>query len=157
MRTLGWLNVAHALLLVAALAVLFAQPAVGPFEPARLSEPALFRHWSDMFVQLGRAVVPLAALLYAQLLAFGALRTRDERRRRRARAWCVGVVLFYACYLLQVAALGAFDAMAAPQVVACVAGLAAVVAVCALDAVKLAVSATAGRVAPTPGFEPGTR
>ena len=157
MRALAWLNLVYPPLVVAALAAVLASGDAPLLEPALLSDPVALDGGLGVFRQLANAVVPLLLLLTAHLSAYRAIRTRDEAARRRARAWCLAAVGLVAAFAVQAAAMGAFERLAAQQLVACIGGLAAMVAVCALDLVSFRRPGTAGELAPTPGFEPGTR
>lgn len=157
MRALAWLNLVYPPLVIAALAALAAS-ADGPLlAPALLSDASALQGGLGVFRQFANAIVPVALLVAAHVSAYRAMRTRNEAARRRARAWCLAAVLLVVAFGIQAAALGAFDRLATPQLAACIGGLAALVAVCALDLVSFRRPWTAGELAPTPGFEPGTR
>lgn len=157
MRALAWLNLVYPPLVIAALAALAAS-ADGPLlAPALLSDTAALEGGLGVFRQFANAIVPVVLLVAAHVSAYRAARTRDDAARRRARTWCLAAVVLVAAFGIQAAAMGAFDRLAAPQLAACIGGLAAMVAVCALDLVSFRRPWTAGELAPTPGFEPGTR
>lgn len=156
MRALMWVNLAWPTLVVAGLVAVFLQAGGASFAPAQLSDPAAFSSWTGAFVQLSNAVLPLAALLVAHLASFRAARDGDARSRRKARAWCLGAIAGVALCALQAGAMGAFARLSVPETTACLTAFAAIVAGCGLDWVVF--RRTARReLAPTPGFEPGTR
>lgn len=157
MRTLAWLNLAYPPLVIGALAVLAVAGGTPWLEPARLSDASALAGGADVFRQFTNAIVPVALLVAAHLSAYRAMRTRDEADRRRARVWCLAVIALVASFGVQAAAMGAFEGLTRSQAAACIGGLAAMVAVCALDVVSFRRPWTAGELAPTPGFEPGTR
>ena len=157
MRTLAWLNLAYPLLVVGALAALASSGGTPWLEPARLSEASALAGGTSVFRQFTNAIVPVALLIAAHLSAYRAMRTRAEAHRRRARTWCLAAIALVVAFGVQAAAMGAFEGLSSQQVAACIGGLAALVAVCTLDVVSFRRPWAAGELAPTPGFEPGTR
>jgi hypothetical protein len=133
MRILALLNLAYPPVVVVVLVALAASGGEAWLEPARLSDAGVFAGGADVFRQFTYAVVPVAVLIAAHLSAYRAARSRDEWSRRRARAWCLAVIVLVASFGVQAAALGAFETLSGAQVAACIGGLAAMVAVCALN------------------------